>query len=278
MDGADGEVCTIPFDPRISALAFWLCWYGYTDVPPELVCEHVERTIRHVLWFLRYGYSRRRVPKREAQDPDRWRKAGMPWTKPFIREVLTSFVNNGIMLDILSTIVGLALRLLFSQVAFAVVAPILKRLALLLKMNPDPIAMRTLWDGAAEGVQLFEPDERKNPLLRAVREVNASDPSEIIGLVQDARRHAAVMEHIFPIYNLAQAPGVPDPGSSVSVWLNRHFAPGITAVLALTRKCEHSIEMRKNLRTGNVEPVLQEFYQVKVARDTAFARIRGEQP
>ena len=264
--------------PRVSALAFWLNWYGYTDVPPELVCEHVKRTIRHVLRFLRREYGRRRVPMRSAQDPDRWRKAGMPWTKPFIREVLTSFIDNGIMLDILSTFVGLALRLLFSQVAFDVVAPILKRLAVLLKMNPDPTAMRTLWDVAAEGLGLFNPDERTNPLLGAVREVNASDPSEIITLVQDARLHAAAMAHVFPIYDITQAPEVADPSSSISVWLNRHFAPGITAILALTRTSEHAIEMRKNLRTGNVEPVLQEFYQVKVARDTLLARIRGERP
>ncbi|MGA7201583.1 MAG: hypothetical protein WBX26_07125, partial [Candidatus Cybelea sp.] len=27
---------------RPSAMAFWLCWYGADDVPPELVCEHID--------------------------------------------------------------------------------------------------------------------------------------------------------------------------------------------------------------------------------------------
>jgi hypothetical protein len=265
--------------PRASALAFWLCWDGATDVPPELICEHIERTVQSFLRYLRRQYDRRRVPYRSAGDPERWRKAGMPWVKPFIKELLTSFIGNGLMLDILSTVVGLFLRALFSNAAFEAAAPILKRLAFLFGIKQvKPEAMRGFWNVAQEGTQLFTTDERTNALITAVREVNAQAPGEIIGLVHDTRRTIAAMSAAFPTYDVTTAPAVPDPRSDVSVTLNRLFPPGMTAVTALTRKEPHAIEMRENLRSGNVEPVVEEFRQVRVIRDTIFAHIRKEQP
>jgi hypothetical protein len=272
-------LCKVLPKPRPPALAFWLCWYGFNDVPPELVCEHVERIVLSYIRLLRRQYGRRRVPKRSADDPERWRKAGMPWAKPFIKELLTSFIGNGLMLDVLSTVVGLALRALFSEVAFEAVAGILKRLAFLFGIKEiKPEAMRTLWNMAQEAAPLFTTDERKNALLAAVREVNAKDPSQIIDLVHFTRSVIWAMAQAFPIFDIATAPAVPDPASDVSVSLNRYFAPGITAVLALTRREPHAIEMRENLRAGNVAPVLEEFHQIKVIRDSVLAHIRKEKP
>jgi hypothetical protein len=203
----------------------------------------------------------------------------MPWVKPFVREILTSFANNGIMLDFLSTVVGVVLRTLFSKTSFDIVAPILKRLAFLVGAKEVNVeAMRTLWDVAAEGLQLFTTDERRNPLLGAIREINAQNPSEVIALVHDAHRTHDAMAHVFPIYRAPEAPQVADPKNDAAVTLTRLFPPGVVSALALTRTSPHSIEMRQNLRTGNVEPVLREFYQVKVVRDSIFARIREEQP
>ena len=54
----------------------------------------------------------------------------------------------------------------------------------------------------------------------------------------------------------------------------RKFPPAIAAVLTLTRKAPHAIEMRENLRIGNIEPVIQEFSQVRVMRDSVLAHIR----
>jgi hypothetical protein len=265
--------------PRASALAFWLCWYGATDIPPELVCVHSERSVCTYLHFLGRQYDRRRVPSRSHEDPERWRKAGMPWAKPFIKEVLQSFIDNGMMLDILSTIVGLVLRALFSKTSFEVVAPTIKRLAFLLGIKEIKMeAIRKAWDVIEEGLQqLLTVDERRNPLLVAVREIKANNPHEIIGLVHDTRRTIAAMGHIFPIYRIPAAPEVADPKSDVSKTLARLFPPGITAVLALTRNEPHAIAMRENMRRGNFDPVLQEFYQVRVLRDSIIARISKEQ-
>jgi hypothetical protein len=54
---------------------------------------------------------------------------------------------------------------------------------------------------------VFTLDERQNPMVKAIRKVNASDnPSDIINLVHDARRALAVMGAVFPIYDISTAP------------------------------------------------------------------------
>ena len=181
------------------------------------------------------------------------------------------------MLDVLSTIVGLVLRALFSNASFEVVAPILKRLLLLFGVKEVKVeAIGSAWAVIREGLQLFNVDKRCNPLLGAVREVKANEPTEIVALVHDTRRTIAALGCIFPIYQIPTAPEVPDPKSDVSKTLARFFAPGITAVFVLTRNEPHAIAMRENMRRGNFEPVLQEFYQVKVIRDSIAAHIQTE--
>ncbi len=51
----------------------------------------------------------------------------------------------------------------------------------------------------------------------------------------------------------------------------------MTAVLVLTRNEPHSIEMRKKMRQGDFEPVVQEFYQIRIIRDSILTHIRQEQ-
>lgn len=261
--------------PRASALAFWLCWYGATDTPAELVCEHIERTVLSQLRFLRRQYSRRRVPLKFANESERWRLAGMPWAKPFIRQALTSFVGNGIMLDILATVVGLVLRALFSKVAFETVAIILRRLLFMVGVkNVTPEAMRTIWNVAEEAFPLFTTNERQNALLAAVREVNAEDPRQIIDLVHFAHGVLWSMARVFPIYDIPTAPAVLDPKNDIEVTVNRLFPGAMVAVLALTRKVPHALGMRENLRAGNAHPIIEEFYQVRVVRDSILDYIR----
>jgi hypothetical protein len=265
--------------PRASALAFWLCWYGVTDVPPHLVCEHIERAVLTYLRFIRRQYGRRRVPQRNAQDPERWRKAGVTWAKPFIKEFLQSFVDNGVMLDLLATTVGFALRLLFSDLSFEAAAGIFKRVAFLFGAKETKMeAMRTIWNVAREVKELFVVDERANVLLKAVREVNAqTDPREIIGIVQDARLVLSVMGAVFPIYKtFAAEPATLDRSGEANVNATLNFAPAMCAVLALTRRGPHAIEMRQRLRDGDTGPVITEFQQIRVIRDSIIAHISKE--
>ena len=265
--------------PRASALAFWLCWYGARDVPPPLVCEHIERAVLTYLRVIRRQYDRRRVPQRDAHDPERWRKAGIPWVKAFIKEFLQSFVDNGVMLDLLATTVGFALRLLFSDVSFEAAAGIFRRVAFLFGVKETKMeAMRTIWNVAREAKGLLVVDERANVLLKAVREVNAqTDPSEIIGIVQDTRLVLAVMGIVSPSYKTFTAePATLDGSRESSVNAALNFAPAMCAVLALTRHGPHSIEMRQRLRDGDAGPVIAEFQQIRVIRDSIIAHISKE--
>jgi hypothetical protein len=264
--------------PRASELAFWLCWNGATDVPPELVCEHIERTVLFVIQFIRREYNRRRVPLRSENDPERWRQAGLAWAKPLIRQFLAKRVGNGLLLDIVSTAVGLALRALVTGGSFKKAAPLLKRFAFLFGGGNVPIeAMRELWGMLQEGLTLFSLNKRSNPLLVAVREVVASDPRQIIGHVQDGRLACEVMAAVFPMYNVSGAPALPEGCENQKVSIHRMLPPGISAVLALIRNDPHAIDMREQLRNGNTEPALLQFRALGAARDLVLFRVRGEQ-
>jgi hypothetical protein len=263
--------------PRASALAFWLCWYGATNVPAKLVCEHIERSVLSYIRFIGRQYDRRRVPYRKKGDPERWRKAGIPWAKPFIKEFLRQYVHSGLLLDIMATVVGLALRILFSDSSFEAAAAILKRLAFLFGAKEANVAaMRTLWEIAREGIQLFTTNEQSNPLLNAVREIKAEDPSQIVQQVHDARLAIAVMGTVFPTFNVAMEPAVPESNSEAQVTAMRNFPPGMCAVMALTRRTPHAIEVRERLRAGDTEAAVEEFRQIQVIRDTIITHISKE--
>jgi hypothetical protein len=263
--------------PRASALAFWLCWHGATDVSPRLVCEHIERAVLSYLRFIKRQYGRRRVPMREAHDSERWRKAGIPWVKPFISEFFQSFVDNGLMLDILATMVGLALRMLFSDASFEAAATIFRRIAFLFGIKETKLeAMRTIWNIAREARQLFTVDERANLLLNAVREVNRENPSEIIQIVQDGRLVIGVMGAVFPIYKVSSAPALSEGSSETRVSVARNFPPAMCSVLAATRRVPHAVEMRQRLRAGDKEAAMAEFQQIRVIRDSIIAHISKE--
>jgi hypothetical protein len=266
--------------PRASALAFWLCWHGADDIRSDLVCEHIERTLISYLRGIRRQLDRKRGPTKNNQDPDRWRKAGQPWAKSVIKHFLRAPFNNGLALDVLSTLIGLALRALISQASFDAVVGILRRMALLLKIKDfNTEGVRSFWEMASEGLQLFTLDERQNPMVKAIRKVNASDnPSDIIGLVHDARRALAVMGAVFPIYDLSTAPVAPDPSAENVVLLFRSFPAAMCAITVLTRDHHNAQKMRDEIRAGNVEPILAEFHKIKVITDSMMSQIRKEQP
>jgi|GEM_PF-5668157 hypothetical protein len=251
--------------PKFSALAFWLCWYGFEDVPPDLICEHIDRTLLSYLTMLRRELDRKRVPINGVRDPKRWDKVGKPWGRFILKNYLRRAVDNPIAREVFSWTVGLVLRALISQTSFEAVATILQRVAYLVGIDKSKTdALREIWGALSDGVKLFTLDEAQNPLIRVVRQINATDPKMIIPLVHDARLTVGVMGAVFPVFNIAGAPLADDPKDAGRVYVAKHFAPGIVAVLALTRDLPHAISMRRNFREGNFQPALDEFYQVKV--------------
>ena len=260
--------------PRLSALAFWLCWYGAENVPADLVCKHVERTMVSFLAYLRREFDRRRVPPKGMRNAQRWERAGQPWAKFILKSLLRRAVDNPIAREVLSWTVGLALRALISPTSFEAVGGILQRLLYLVGVDKSKTeAQRELWATLSEGAQLFTLDADANPLVGAVRVVRAEDPKAIIQIVQDTRRMVGAMGAVFPLFRIANAPLVEDRSNKTQVYMAKHFAPGMTAVTALTRHMPHAIELNRAMREGNYEPVFAEFHQVKVVTDDIAARI-----
>lgn len=260
--------------PRLSALAFWLCWYGAQDVPADLVCEHVERTMLSFLAKMRREFDRKRVPPKGTRDPRRWKRAGEPWAKFIVKNMFHRAAGNPIAREALTWTIGLVLRAVISPTSFETVAGILQRLCFLIGIDKSKIeAQRQLWLALSEAAPLFTFDVNANPLVGAIRTVRAEDPNAIFQIVQDTRCTVGAMGEVFPIFRLANPPLVEDPNDETQVYMAKHFGPGMTAVIALTRNMPHAIELHRSMREGNYDLVFAEFHQVKVVTDDIAARI-----
>jgi hypothetical protein len=260
--------------PKLSALAFWLCWYGANDVPADLICEHVENEIKSYLRYMRREFDRKRVPPKGLRNPQRWERAGDPWAKFILKNMLRRGLDNPIARQVLSWTVGLALRALISPTSFETVASGLRHLMHLIGVDKSKIeAQRQVWAALSEAMPLFTFDINANALVGAMRSIRAEDPSAIIPIVQDTRNMIGAMGAVFPIFRTTWPPQSDDPNDKTKLYIARRFGPAMTAVSVLTRNFPHAIEMRNNMRAGNYEPVIAEFYQVKVVMDDIMTRI-----
>lgn len=259
---------------RPDALAFWLVWYGFKNVPATLVCDHIERTITSFLRYMRREFDRKRVPPKGLRNPQRWERAGEPWAKFIVKNLLQRAAGNPVAREMLSFLIGLALRALISPTSFESVAHLLQRLAVLAGGQKSKVdALREAWAALSEAMQLFTLDIEQNPLVGAIRKVRAEEPELVVSLVLDTRNSVGVMGAVFPIFRTASPPLAEDPNDKTKVYLAKHFGPGMAAVVALTRDMPHAIEMRKNMREGNYDAALAEFHQVKVVTDDIATRI-----
>ena len=260
--------------PRPSALAFWLCWYGFDDIPAELICEHIDRTMLSFLAMMRREFERKRVPISGVRDPKRWEKVGKPWGKFMLKYYLRRAIGNPIAQQAFSWTFSLALRAIASETSFDAVAPMLQRVAYVFGIDKAKVeGLREIWSAFSEGLQLFALDVSKNPLIGTIREINAKDPELIIPIVRDTRLVVYAMGAVFPIFQTAKAPLAEDPNDKTLAYIAKHFAPGMAAVVALTRDFPHAIEMCRKLREGNFQPLLEEFHQVKVVTDDMMRKI-----
>jgi hypothetical protein len=267
-------LCKVLRKPRPPELAFWLCWYGFEDVPSELVCEHVENTVLRYLRVMRREFQRKRVPIDGVRDPAQWRTAGKPLAKSVFKHNFRRPITNPLAFEVLSGIIGLALRALISKSSFEAVASWLGRVGFLIGIDRSKTdALREIWSALTEGMELFDLDESKNPLLKAVREVRANDPGEIIELVRDGRPTVWLLGTVMPIVNPPAPPVAQDPSDAGAVFVAKNFAPGIVGTLAFCRNFPHMVEMRRQFREGNYQEALGEFHQVKVVAQDIGKRI-----
>jgi|HubBroStandDraft_2_1064218.scaffolds.fasta_scaffold01489_3 hypothetical protein len=259
---------------RPDALAFWLVWYGFENVPAGLVCDHVERSVTSFLRYMRREFDRKRVPPKGLRNPQRWERAGEPWAKFIIKHLFQRAAGNPVAQEMLSFLVGLALRALISPTSFESVAHLLQRLAFLAGAKKSKVeALREAWTFLGEAMQLFTLDIEQNPLVDAIRKVKAEDMQLIDSLVLDTRNSVDVMGAIFPVFRTASPPLSEDPNDKTKTYIAKHFGPSMTALVALTRDMPHAIEMHRDMREGKYDAALTEFHQVKIVTDDIMMRI-----
>ena len=259
---------------RPEPLAFWLVWYGFKNVPVNLVCDHVERSIASFLRYMRREFDRKRVPPKSIRNPERWERAGEPWAKFIVKYLFQRAAGNPIAQEMLSFLIGLALRALISPTSFESVAHLFQRLAFLAGADKSKAeALREAWAMLSEAMQLFTLDIEQNPLVGAIRKVRADDPGIIVSLVQDTRNTIGVMGAVFPILRTASPPLSEDPNDKTKTYIARHFGPSMTAAIAVTRDMPHAIEIRQKMREGNYDPALAEFRQIKGVTDGILTHI-----
>lgn len=259
--------------PRACELAFWLCWSGETDVPPGLVCEHIERSVRAFLGWLGRECDRRGTPTdRLRREERRWEQVGRSWARFITKSMWRHHLDRPVTRELVAVALSLAFRAIFSPASFESVAGKLKNIAFLVVGRDVPLAkLKNLWEAAREVAELFSVDDRTNKLLVAVREVSQSMPNNVIQLVHDTRRYLDVMGSVFPVF--AAALDKNDPTDHGWVPVVKGFPPQMCAVLAFTTQFPHAIELRCELREGNTQTVWTELYNIKIVRDDILARI-----
>jgi hypothetical protein len=259
--------------PRASELAFFLCWRGERDVPPELVCEQIERSVlAFVRWFGR-ECDRRRTPKDgNLRSEKRWERIGRSWARFVTKSMWRKYLDRPVIRDLIAVTFAAVFRAIFSAATFESVAQKLRNIAFVIVGRDVPISnLRKTWEGTREIAELFSPDERTNKLLLAIREIRRTNPLGVIQLVHDTRHHLDALGEVFPAFGAALAKNEPSDHGWVPVV--KALPAQLCAVLAVTAQFPHAIEIRKQLREGNRQQTLAEFYNIKIVRDDIMKRL-----
>jgi hypothetical protein len=259
--------------PRASELAFFLCWSGERDVPPELVCEQIERSVLAFLrWFGRECDRRRTPIDGNLRSEKRWERIGRSWARFVTKSMWRKYLDRPVIRDLIGATFAAVFRAIFSAASFESVAGKLRNIAFVVVGRDVPISdLKKVWEGTREVAELFSPDERTNKLLLAIREIRRTNPLGVIQLVHDTRNHLDALGEVFPAFAAALAKNEPSDHGWVPVV--KALPAQLCAVLAVTAQFPRAIEIRKQLREGNRQQALAEFYNIKIVRDDIMNRL-----
>jgi hypothetical protein len=129
--------------------------------------------------------------------------------------------------------------------------------------NPqmDEGAVRVIWDVIFEGMQLFDEDVDKNPLIQAVRVVKRENPNEIVLMTQDARRFLHAASSVIPwFWDASLLTQLTTKGAHT---VDRILPIGMTAVLALERNNPFTINLRNRIRAGDTSPAVDDLRRLR---------------
>lgn len=268
---------------RSSEIAFWLCILGARDVPPELVCKHLEATVRTYQKALRRilnGLGRRNEGHHIGGMATAMKLGGL-MAKFVVLKLLPSFGRTGFARDLIGTAIGLFLRSSAKPLRYHEAANDLRNITTALRPNSEPPRDGTLREVAAmiaDASQLFRLDD-ENTMLKAVRSL-ASAPADVFEVVENGRNALAVSRSVFPwIIDTKQLPSLSVADRRIFA---RLFPPLICGVMASLRHDAEANVIAAELRAGNTERVLSELSHVKqlskeIVNTISLEAVRNEQ-
>jgi hypothetical protein len=261
---------------RKSEIAFWLAFQGAVDVPPDLVCEHIEASVR--------TFQRR--SRRILNELGRRNEADCVGVKEIAKKLAGLLARNIVLKlvpalgrsmlarEFLSILIGIFLRASTRTTPYAEVSGEIGRATAVLSPTSEPLpgdARQELFSILADASQLLRLDD-KNEMLIGIRAVTASgDSAQVFLIVESARKLLITASQVFPwMLN-------PSVLTSFALedrrFLARYFAPIVCGVRAAIRDNEYAKQLDVDLREGNTERTLTEFSQAKQLGDHVANRL-----
>jgi hypothetical protein len=263
--------------PRMNEVAFWMCWIGYRDISAQTICEFIDESLQSTLGKLRRTFTRTGLPvDRKIGDPREWDTVGKPWVRFTLKHPLRWLNTNEIARQVIQAMYALIIRAVLTQANFETVGRLLRKAVFVITgRKRDPQALRDVWNSIVDAARLLDIDQTRNPLLKAIREVNATNPEAIIDCVQDGRRFIDQLCKFFPWFTDARAMATdPDSDMKSLEWANRTLRISSAAIVALLRDNEYTTRVREQLRLGDTAESDAQLRSLKVAITSVVDRIK----
>jgi hypothetical protein len=252
-----------------SEIAFWLCFNGATDIPPELVLEHIEATIKafQSRWLRILNELGSRNEGSHIGILGVAKKLGWLLAKKLVLKVIPSLGHSSLAREFIGTGVALVLRISVKPNQYGDVAADLRRATTVLRRESGPPSehvLRELFSVVSDMSQLLRLDD-ENAMLVAVRVIARQNPASILQVVESTRNALATGSRFFPW--MTNPAAVPFFGPEDREFFGRYFAPALCGAMATLRDNEHAKQLNAELRAGNPERALAEWGQMKQVSD-----------
>jgi hypothetical protein len=255
--------------PRNSEIAFWLCYEGARDVPADLVCAHIEASVK----LLQSGLLR--ILNGLGSRNEGFYVGFMATAKKLgfllARKVLLSTIphlgRSSLARQTIGTFIALLLRTSSKPTSYGSVARDLRQGATALRADATPPpehALRYLFETISDLSQLFRLDA-SNTMLQAVREIASEDPTEMYWAVELVAGMLPAAARVFPWMVDASTLSSLKPTEQKTV--DRYFAPIQCAVMATLRHNDYTRALATQVREGNTQRIVADLQEAKVVTD-----------
>jgi|HubBroStandDraft_6_1064221.scaffolds.fasta_scaffold213556_2 hypothetical protein len=254
---------------RGSEIAFWLSYGGARDVPADLVCEHIDTSVK----VLQSGLLRILNGLGSRNEGfllgviGKAKKLGFMLARKVLLSALPYLSRSSLARETIGTLISLMLQTSSKPTTYGSVAREMRQTASALRTDSTPPpehALRYLFETIADFSQLFRLDAN-NRMLQAVQEIVSEDPSEIYWAVELVAGMLPAAAKVFPW--MVDATTLPQLSPKDQKALNRYFAPMQCAVMATLRRNPYSRALAADVSIGKTERVVADMQQMKALTD-----------